>query len=517
MFNYKFPKWEKKLNTKALSIAATIVYVLSVIPLLVVGCYNWPSADDMSLAYDTYQYYSSTGSLIGTFFRAFSVAFNEYMHWMGYFFSNVMFCYSPSIIGEKWYWLVAFEMLAILTFGVCYFFNALFVHGFKADKHLTNVVAMVTLTVIVQCMPQGTPRVEAFYWYSGAINYMFMLSMGFFWIGLLIRTVYEKNAASRKRKLFWACFWGFWLGGANYMTALELAICSVLVLVIFFMHKAGRADIEVDGEDHRKAFGFIWLPVCFNLIGFMASCFAPGNATRDAIVEGFGAVKSVFVAILYFYRLCLLQYTRWEVWIAMIMLIPVFWKLSEGIRHKFEHPFIFTLFACGMSASNMVPPLYALANLGAGRLVSIAWAEYAVMLVLTVFYWTAWTRQKLGTANVSQDKNAFTAEASGVILICFVFILFGSALSVYVEPEYYSCSCALNDVLSGRASEYLAQNRERLEILQDESVKDAVLEPYSDRPVMVSFDDITEDPDFWINNIMARYYQKDSVRLRGKE
>ena len=517
MFNYKFPELNLKLNIKALSIVATALYVLSIIPLLVVGCYNWPSADDLSLAYDTYQYYSSTGSLIGTFFRAFAVSYNEYMNWMGYFFSNVMFCYSPSVLGENWYFLVAFEMLAILTFGVWYFFNALFVHGFKADKYLTNIITMVTLTIIVQCMPKGTPRVEAFYWYSGAINYMFMFGMGLFWIGLLIRAVYEKKAASRKRKLIWACFWGFWLGGANYMTALELAICSVLLLIIVILHKAGRLNIEVENNDHRKAFGLIWIPACFNLIGFMASCLAPGNATREAIVEGFGAVKSIFVAILYFYRLCLKDYTRWEVWAIVFMLIPVFWKISEGIRHKFEHPFIFTLFACGMSASNMVPPLYALANLEAGRLVSIVWAEYAVMLVLTVFYWTAWTRQKLEVSNYSEDKNALSKGATNVILVCLVFVLFGSALSVYVEPDYYSCSSSVSDIISGRAATYLADNRERLSVLSDESVKDAVLEPYEDRPAMLAFDDITEDPEFWINRIMARYYGKDSVRLRGKE
>ena len=37
--------------------------------------------------------------------------------------------------------------------------------------------------------------------------------------------------------------------------------------------------------------------------------------------------------------------------------------------------------------------------------------------------------------------------------------------------------------------------------------------PYSKRPAMLSFDDINGDKDYWINRIMARYYEKDSVVL----
>ncbi len=523
MFTYSLPKWNKKLNTKTLSIVATVIYILTTLPLLIVGLYNWPSADDMSLALETYRCYKSTGNVIATFFTAFKVGFNEYMNWMGYYFSNVMFCYSPSIFGEKWYALVALEMVGILTFGVCYFFNALFVRALKADKQLSNIAAMLTLTVIVQCMPVGLPRVEAFYWFSGAINYMFMFSMALFWLGLMIRTVYEENPKARFRKLLWACFWGFWLGGANYMTALQCAICSALIIVIFFMYKAGKATIELDGDkaeaasknaDQIKSFERIWIPATINLIGFMASCFAPGNATREALVEGFGAVKSIFIAILYTYNMLIDQFTRWEIFAAAALMIVVSWKLTDSIKHRFQHPLIFTVFAFGMSASNMVPPLYALSNIEAGRLKSIIYAEYVVLLMLTVFYVTAWAKQALSLKEQGH-REFFSPLLSSMILVCVAFIIFGSALCVYDDPQYYSASAALMDVASGDAATYLKESKERLEVLTDPSVKDAVLLPYSKRPVMLSFDDITGDKDYWINNVMARYYEKDCVVVGG--
>ena len=394
MFNYTLPKWGKQLNIKACSIALTVIYIMSVIPLIVLGFYNWPSADDMSLALKTYQYYSETGNIFGTFFVAFKVGFDEYMNWMGYFFSNVMFCYSPSIIGERWYALVGIEMLAILTFGVCYFFKSLFVYGLKGDKHLANILSMVTLLIIVQSMPEGYARVEAFYWYSGAINYMFMFGMGLFWIGLLIRSVYFTDSKARFRKLLWACFWGFWMGGANYMTALEMAICSFLILVIFALSRLKKPFVVLENMDdgQKKSFGRIWIPALANLIGFACSCLAPGNATREALVEGFGPIKSILISLFYVFDMCINEYTKWEMLICLVLLIPVCWKLASGIKHEFRHPFIFTAFAYGMSAACMVPPLYALASIEAGRLRSIIWAEYVVMTVLVLFYLTAWIR-----------------------------------------------------------------------------------------------------------------------------
>lgn len=521
MFTYKIPKWNIKLNIKAMSVVATLIYVLTTAPLLLVGLYNWPSADDMSLALETYRCWNNTGNIFATFFTAFKVGFNEYMTWMGYFYSNVMFCYSPSIFGERGAAFVSVWMLGILTFGVCYFFNALFVKAFKGDKHLANIAAMLTLTVIVQCMPEGMPRVESFYWYSGAINYMFMFSMALFWLGLMIRTVYEENPKARFRKLLWASFWGFWLGGANYMTALQCAICSALVIVLVVMHKFGKAEFEVADDGQRKSFECIWIPSFINLVGFMASCFAPGNATREALVEGFGPIKAIFVAILYTYNTLIDQHTRWEVLAAAALMIVISWKLSGSIKHRFEHPFVFTVFALGLSASNMVPPLYALASMEAGRLTSIVYAEYIVLMMLTVFYVTAWARQKLmdkfNTKEDAIDNQQFSVLTSHMLLIGVAFILFGSALCVYDNPRYYSASSAVTDVVSGDAATFLKENQERLAVLKDPNVKDAVLASYSKKPEMLVFDDITEDKEFWINRVMARYYEKESVVLGGSD
>ena len=511
MFSYNIKRLSRQINTKRLSIVMTVLYAISVLPLLVLGHFNWMSADDMSMAYRAHEYYINGGNVIGLLGYILRVTYDEYMTWVGYFFSATLSSLSPGIFNERLYFLVVYEIIFILTLGVCYFYNALFVHVFKADKHLTNTAAMLTLILMIQSMPKGMPRVEAFYWHSGAINYMFMLGLGLFWIGLLLRSVYDLSS-KRKGKLIWACIWGFLLGGANYMTALELAIISALTLIILILGRVSFIRFDTLDAEQKKSLSLLWIPACLNLLGFIVSCLAPGNRARGAQVEGFGALKSILISIYDVLDICINQYSRWEMIVILLILAIIFWKLSENIEHRFEHPFIFWLFALGMSASNIVPPLFATGNIEAGRIMSIFWAEYVVMSVLTVFYFTAWVRQSL---NTHKEKGLTLSVNSSSVIFALVFVLaFGSILCVKADSYYYSATSAITDIVSKDAARYKKENLERLEILEDESVTDAVLAEYAVKPQMLFFSDIEEDKDFWINQVVARYYHKNSVVLR---
>ena len=127
MFSYKTPKFNIKLNTKRLSIVFIAAYVLSLIPMLVLGFYDFPSADDFSMALQPHQYYVQTGNFFGTIWAAVVKTIEIYNNWVGYYFSSFLTCISPSIFGEKWYFLVPFIIIMMVTYGVWYFFRALFV------------------------------------------------------------------------------------------------------------------------------------------------------------------------------------------------------------------------------------------------------------------------------------------------------------------------------------------------------------------------------------------------------
>jgi predicted ABC-type exoprotein transport system permease subunit len=228
--------------------------------------------------------------------------------------------------------------------------------------------------------------------------------------------------------------------------------------------------------------------------------------------------------------------TRWETLVALVLLIPVFWEMGKGLRNKLQHPFMFTLFAFLLVSSNVVPPFFAVANIGAGRLRALAWMEFVLMLVLTTFYLTAWARQQLeesilgekitdGVAgkelysdgNKSADdikgNGGLGARSSMIIATCLAFLMFGSAIMVIPNMQYYCCTSALSDLLDGTAATYKSENAERLRILKDDSIKDAELMEYSVHPELLFYEDVTPDTAEWINGATAKYYYKDSVVL----
>ncbi|SEG17568.1 hypothetical protein SAMN02910276_02092 [Butyrivibrio sp. Su6] len=524
MFSYKTPKINIKLNTRKLSIAFTAVYVLSLIPMLALGFYDFPSADDFSMALETRQYFAANGDFFGTVIASLQKSWVVYSQYEGYFFSIILTCICPSVFGEGFYFLTPFLVVGMLTFGVCYFFDALFVMALHLDKDLTNLVRMLTLFMMVQCLNGSGTRVEAFYWYSGAINYTFTFGMAFFWLGLLIRSVYESDEKARLRKLIWASIWAFFMGGANYLSALELAICSVLLLYVFVMVKLGKFDIQGIDDEQRKSFSNIWIPLVINLIGFSFSCFGPGNSNRFAETTQMSPVKAVFVSLYDTFDMLFNDMTRWEVLVILFLLVPVFWKMAGKLKVRLEHPILFVLFAFLLVSSNMTPPIFATANIDAGRLRALAFMEYVFMLVLVEFYLVAVARQYFDTKYLSgvtkdesDDSNTFSSVLSMIIACCVLIFAIGSALSIKPEPDYYSCTSALYDIVSGRAATYRQENDERLSILRDDTIKNAELREYSVHPEMLFYMDVTPDSSEWINQATAIYYDKETTVLLPRE
>ena len=227
---------------------------------------------------------------------------------------------------------------------------------------------------------------------------------------------------------------------------------------------------------------------------------------------------------------------RWETLVVLLFLIPVFWKLAEGLKGKLRHPVIFTVFAYGMVSSNMTPLYFGVGNFDSGRVIVLAWMEFVFLAIMTVFYITAWVRNIFDEKLTSKEEKSFSWEASSAILVLAGILIFGSALCVVPSPHYYSVTSAVYDLTTGNAAHYSKENAERLRILNDSNTKDVVLEPYEVRPEMLFNQDVIvlsedmlkemkelkeskgyeawEDSKIeWINRAMARYYEKDSLTL----
>ncbi|MBQ9513062.1 MAG: hypothetical protein IJR58_07695, partial [Lachnospiraceae bacterium] len=183
----------------------------------------------------------------------------------------------------------------------------------------------------------------------------------------------------------------------------------------------------------------------------------------------------------------------------------------------FRHPIIVCVLAYGLISANMTPILFTRGDIGAGRMQSIVWAQYILLLVLAVFYVLGHAAGRLESVKKRFFKNFEEAAMKarllrGYVAVVLVLFVAGSALSLGVNSHFYSSASAATDLVNGNAVRYRTESEERLNVLLTDD-KNPVIPAYTARPELLFFSDITPDETEWINTAMAEYYHKDTVRV----
>lgn len=498
-------KMKRWVTPRSLAVFLTFVYILSLVPLLWIGWYNYPSADDYTIGNNCRQAWVSNHNLFGAIWAGIVRSVEDWLEWMGYFTSNFLMAIPPSSFGERFYVLTVWIMLTMLSFSTIYLLKNIFVKVFNADKYVSHCVSMAVLLVTVQCM---VGRVEAFYWYCGAVNYMFVHGMSLFFYGLLISAVYAKG----KRKiadLVGAALLGFFTGGGNQLTALNVAV--ILLMAIGFI------SYKRKWKEYR---GFAF-PIGMFFLGFLLNVAAPGNWVRAGSANGMNPVKAVFVSFYYCLEYCLGEWLSWPVIVLAIILIPLFWHIAERTKFRFQYPVVVVLFGYCVVSAMMTPPLFAVGNIEAARLQALTFTMYILVLALCVGYVTGWARKKIEentwtVKGVGTEREKFSVSEIWCIVSCVLFVGFASAITVIPDAHYFSFSSAMTDLVNGNAQAYGDALEKRMEQYHS-GEKNIIVEPLPCQPELLYFSDIKENPEDWENKGICRFYGLESVKVQGKE
>ena len=487
---------ECKLTFKSVAFFLTIVYIVSLIPLLWISFYNYPSADDYSIGSNCRQIWVQSHNIFAVLWGGVVRAVEDWLSWMGYFTSNFLMAVPPSTFGERCYVLTAWIILFALSFSTCYFLKMIFVKVFHADKYVSHSVSMLMLFVTVQCM---VGRVEAFYWYSGAANYMLVHSMSLLFYGLLISLLYDKGK-KRISKLTIASFLGFLVGGGNQMTALNVAIVLFVAIGLGMLFKKWN--------EHKGLF----IPIILFYIGFVLNVVAPGNWVRAEGVGGMNPIKAVLVSFYYCLDYCVEEWSGWPIVIMVVALVPLFWKMVSKTEFKFSYPLIVVVFGYCLVSAMMTPPLFAVGNMEAARLQAVTFAMYLLVLTLCEGYVVGWVQKKMQKEK-PETVGKFSVNETWCLLSCLLFFVAAAGLTIIPEPHYFTASSAIASLTDGSAKEYGDALKERM-VLYNSGQKDIEVQPLSAQPTLLYFSDIKEDAGDWENRGLCRYYGIDSVRVK---
>ena len=511
---------EKNCDLRRLSYLLIVIYALSLIPVLVIGKYDYPSADDFSMGLGTRLVYEATGSLLAVAGKILSETVRYYRTWIGYFTSCLFTTVSPATFGEAWYALTPAVILLALHVGVAVFFYALMEKALGMNRYVRRCMTVLALFLMVQRMPEGSLRVEAFYWYSGAGNYTLTFSAGLLYLAFYVLSVCGVRSKNRSLFLVLACIMGFLAGGGNYLSALSFAVVSVLFAVYLVKRKIGRL-----------------LPAAFYLCGFAVSCLSPGNRIRGGEAEGYGALKSILLSLYYTLSYPLNQWMNWAVLLILALAGVIFWMGFAGIEFsganakaggaaasekagsgaqavqlRFAAPFPAAVLAYGIVSCVVTPALYAQGNMDAGRIQSTFWLHAVLVLLLLEWYLVGGLYRRFSKEQNASAVSCLRNGAGGFVRAILLFFIVFSLLAVKGNPDFYTGTSAVSELLDGSAAQYGRENEERLRILKNSREQDAVLPRYTVQPNLLYFEDVSEDPDDWINQKMSEYYGKNSIR-----
>ena len=479
------------------AILLTVLFVLQIIPILYLGRFNHPTSDDFKYGAYSHTAWQETGSLAAVVEAAAKGVAEDYRTWQGSYSALFLMRLEPTVFGEKYYGLVPFIMLGLLTAGTLYFMRTLCKVVLRSGTLHYISMSMLILSFCVQFSPVAS---EQFFWYNSSVYYNAFHALLLFYLGWLVRFGYQ----GKKRYIVYMAAGGFLIGGGNYVTALFLVVSHATALGLLWFVK------------RRKEFWavlFLWLEF---LACFAISAAAPGNGIRGAEIAGYGAVSSIIRSLLQGVRYYMAWLDKWWLLGALIML-PMMLGLIRKTSFQFPWPGFVLLYLYGAFSAMSCPTFYALGSTGPGRIINIIYDSFLVVSYIQTFYLLGYIcrRWKDAVTDAPKQKERLrrlfvTLYNGAVVSLCMSLLLAGNILDMTTVT-------ACKVWVKGEGKQYDLEYRERLAVLEDETVTDVVFAPYTVEPELVFIADGTEDPSFVNNREWADFYGKNSLVIRTEE
>ena len=462
--------------------------VVSLIPILVLGRYDWPSSDDYCYAYLPHEALLQGGSFWG---EVWHTMWGYYKSWQGTFMALGLMAVTPLTFSEYLYWLTPVVMLSSLCIGTFKLTDTLARRGLGGTWRQTVFVAVPLLLLSIQFV--SSPK-DSFYWWNGAVYYTFTYGI----MLLLVERFAALKLAQSRRQILWAVIpgilAGILVGGSNYVSALLATLIGGLFLLWFLW------------KERSKFLPGLVLFLSL-VIPFAISFLAPGNQVRqDTTTEPLGAVGAVMMSIIQAGKDCL-SWPNWVDVFALLLVLPAVWGLTGKVKFTFRLPLLFSVFSFLLFAAQNAPHYYALSQAGPERLRSIVYYAFYWLVLVNLWYWLGWLRRAV-LPRVKEPEQWFRwgwrlTPVAVLLLAVGLGWCWGSLTSVR----------AYASLADGSAAAYYQEQTARMADLLDPNVTDPVFEPIQARPPLLYNSDITADPADWRNNLMRMFYHKDSVSL----
>ncbi|WP_026503626.1 hypothetical protein [Butyrivibrio sp. NC3005] len=478
-----------------IAILITIVTVISILPIAYCSFHNYATGDDFVYGAVAKQAMRDGAGFVGIMQAIFKDMVFEYNHFQGTWSSGFLFRIVPVIVSEHFYRITTWIALVMLLGCSFIFIKNVFVKRFGLSFSAFVVIFDLLSIGLLQWAPY--PR-AAYFWYTGMIHYVFP-----FGIVLLCITACLNFLETGHRKFYIGLLIGMtYLGGAGYPEV-------VISLVSIFFITAWMLIIE---KKRVKNVYLLALPIVIELIGFGISAAAPGNKVRGGEDFGFGPMRAI-MAVVNSFKEGIVSNAKYFcdnklLWVLVLATFVIVARTADNRAKNsriFEHPVLILIMFYCLVSSVYAPQMYAgdVRSGYSGGVFDSYYYTFAIALILLTVYFAFYLKYKTSFFGFFNKK---TLKVTVFAVSGLLFLLLSKKM-VKTSLDY---TC-YQFVSSGQLEDFETQMKERLAILENEEIKDAVVPEMNDQQGPFMHFALMRDQDSYTNYATERFYGKNSV------
>lgn len=498
----------KRYTWNYIGLLCFVLFLFSLVPILWITQYAHPSADDFSFGAITAETWATTHSVPDVIRAAWEQSMQRYQDWQGSFFAVFLMALQPAIFGAQFYGLGPLFLILVQVFSTAFFLKILLQSYMGMGLASYSITASLLLILTIQYFYAPA---EGLYWFNGGIYYTFFYSLSLILFGCILKLLLEKAIYKRVVMSGICILLAIMIGGGNYTTALCVTILLVC-LVVFLGWKREKVEL---------------ITMCCILmavfIPFFISILSPGNMIRQNAVGEPSAIKAILLSFLYgLYSLSnVLTVPAICIW---IFLLPILFHFANKSSFSFSHPILVLSFSFCTYCAQATPPFYALGFSLPERIINIIYASSYLFLLIDLYYICGWISRKwpenpLHQYIMNRTKlhpwRYFVVMATIFMISCIGLcsISKGSDGMPAIQHLPVSIDASLS-LLSGEAQQYDQEWDKREAAFLDKKGEDVLVSSLSVAPSILVYEDISEDPENWHNQVLASYYGLHSVAVQ---
>jgi hypothetical protein len=450
---------------------------LVLMPYILLACFAWPSADDLTYALDTRR-------------DGYWVAYRDQLRlWNGRYASNLFELGGPMVWRSIWMYRAVAVAMILATAAVAY----AAVRTVTANVATRSEAAAMALCVTLLFLAGAPSLGESIYWYTGSVTYQLSAVLAVLQVVVTMRALGGPSPAV-----------GMIVAAAMLLVvAAGMNEVALLLVATFYAASALVATIELRRRDLRMAM----LMLAISVVAGMAVSLAPGNAVRSAFFPArHQGLRSLVLTALQTLRFAAEWTTSGALLLGSLLFLPIAEKLSRVEPWRSIGRPAAAALAAGTIAVipvSVFPAYWATGMLGQHRTVSVAYFVFLLLWfsALTALVAVGWAPGSNGWLRDRRVRGP-------------AFALLAASLAI--THNGYGVAA---DLARGRARLFARAMAARFAALDRCAETPAArcgLEPIAVIPESFYAVDISSDPNDWVNAGYAAYFGLGQVVPRSE-